>query len=227
MRSYKLEMDIHNLNVVVHIVAGSCALLVGLVPLFAAKGGSVHKSWGRAFVWITSINLLTAILGSIFFDSPGPLVAATMSAVYQYLSSLRALALKGTGPGWIDALLALVGICAGVLLLSRISQSSASWTPAIGYSVLGYAVAVAVYDLSRHFWSTKWLAKARLLDHGVKMTGAYFAMMSAGFGNVFRSWQPYSQFGPSVLGTLVTIAFIVRYRSIQSVTQPESPLRST
>ncbi len=37
--------------------------------------------------------------------------------------------------------------------------------------------------------------------------------MSAGFGNVFRDWQPFSQFGPSTLGLILALIFAVRYRN--------------
>lgn len=196
-------MDIHTANVFIHIGVGGLALAVGLIPLFAKKGGVLHRRWGRVFIALAAINLFTASIGAIFFEAPGPLIAATMSAGYQFLSSLRALVLKDRGPGLLDAALALGGLALGGWLLTNLGKGTASWTPAIGYSVVGFAMAVAFYDLSRIFWRDLWLAKVRMIDHGVKMTGAYFAMMSAGFGNIFRDWQPFSQFGPSILGTLL------------------------
>ena len=54
----------------------------------------------------------------------------------------------------------------------------------IGYSTAGYVGTIAVYDLTRSFWSRTWLLYARPLDHGLKMTGCYFAMLSAGAGNL-------------------------------------------
>lgn len=95
-----------------------------------------------------------------------------------------------------------------------------SWTPAIGYSTLGFVCAVALYDLSRHFWRNAWLKHARSLDHGLKMTGAYFAMMSAGVGNVLRDLQPWSQVGPSMLGIFVMIGFTIAYFSRRPSNQP-------
>jgi hypothetical protein len=50
------------------------------------------------------------------------------------------------------------------------------------------------------------------------MTSAYFAMMSAGIGNVFRDWQPWSQVGPSVVGVLVIVAIL-----ISSARRPKVP----
>jgi hypothetical protein len=205
-------LDIHSVVTFAHVVAGALGLAVGFVPLVAKKGGVLHRKWGQYFVGIAAINLLTATIGAVFFSVPAPLIAVTLSATYQYLSSLRALALKDQGPGVIDAALALSGLVIGVILLRYVGSGTASWTPMIGYSTIGFATAIATYDLSRLFWSNVWMAKARILDHGLKMTGAYFAMMSAGFGNVFRDWQPYSQFGPSSLALVLAVIFVIRYR---------------
>jgi hypothetical protein len=177
------------------------------------KGGKLHRALGRVFVAIAAIVLSTAVVGNVFYDPPAPLIAATMAAGYQYLSSLRALSLRQVGPGWIDAVLALVGIAGSAALLLYMGSGTKSWTPAIGYSTLGFTSAIALYDLSRHLWAKAWLKHARPLDHGLKMTGAYFAMMSAGVGNVFSDFQPWSQVGPSALGVVVMIALVLAYFS--------------
>jgi hypothetical protein len=67
------------------------------------------------------------------------------------------------------------------------------------------------YDLSRPFWRNLWIARIRPIDHGVKMTAAYFAMMSAGAGNLLRAFQPFSQIAPSIIGTAVMIGFVAYY----------------
>jgi hypothetical protein len=209
-------MQLHTISIAVHIGAGALGLAVGLIPLVVKKGGAVHRRWGSYFVAIAAVNLLTATVGAIFFDAPTPLIAATMSATYQYLSSLRALALKDRGPGLVDALLAIAGLGIGGALLAYLGKGTASWTPIIGYSTIGFAMTIALYDLSRLLWRDWWLAKARMLDHGLKMTGAYFAMMSAGFGNVFRDWQPFSQFGPSILALVLAVVFVIRHRGVNA-----------
>jgi hypothetical protein len=201
----------HDLNVWVHIFAGVIALTAGLVPLAAEKGGRIHRAAGNVFVGAGAAVLLTAAIGVVFFTAPIPLIAASLSAGYLYLSSLRALSLNGRGPGWIDAGLAMAGIAASLALAAVMNQGTASWTPALGYSVIGSVVGVALYDLSRHAWGQTWVRHVRPLDHGLKMTGAYFAMMSAGFGNVFRDAQPWSQIGPIFVGLALQVLFLAFY----------------
>lgn len=203
--------DPHTLNVWVHIAAGASGLVVGAVPLLTRKGGFAHRRAGKIFVTISAIALSTALIGDIFYDPPAPLIAASLAAGYQYLSSLRALHLRERGPGWIDAALAFAGLGACAALLVFMGPGTPSWTPALGYSIVGAVATVSLYDLSRHLWRDAWLKHARPLDHGLKMTGAYFAMMSAGVGNVFRDFQPWSQVGPSMLGVVVMLVLTSAY----------------
>jgi hypothetical protein len=204
-------LEPHTVNVWTHIVAGGLALAVGAVPLVTPKGGPAHRRFGRLYAIIAAVSLGTALIGDVFFNPPPALVAATLAATYQYLSGLRALQLRVRGPGWADALLALAGLGACAVLFAVMGPGTPSWSPAIGYSTIGYIAAVSLYDLSRPLWRRVWLAHARPLDHGLKLTGAYFAMMSAGVGNVFRALQPWSQVGPSMLGMAVMVVLAILY----------------
>lgn len=204
-------MTPHDINVIAHVSAGALALLIGLAPLLSAKGRARHRGFGRVFVILGAVVLATALVGVIFFDPLPPLIAALLAAGYQYLSSLRALSLKDRGPGVLDAMLAFAALGGCAALYVFMGPGTPSWTPAIGYSTIGFVGAVAVYDLSRHLWRGAWRRHARPLDHGVKMTGAYFAMMSAGVGNIFRDAQPWSQVGPSAVGFLAIIILAIAF----------------
>jgi len=157
------------------------------------------------------VVLFCAVLAVVLFAPPAPLVAATLTAGYQYLSGLRSLALRRTGPRWPDVLLALLGLGLAALVVVQMGQGSRSWTPAIGYSTIGYLTVMGLYDLSRPLWVETWLRRARPLDHGVKMIGFYFAMLSAGAGNLLAQWQPLSQVLPSAIGMAFMVGFIVWY----------------
>jgi len=202
---------LHTVNVWVHVACGAAALAVGLIPLLAPKGGRVHRRFGRWFVRVAAAVLLTAVIGDVLFAPPAALIAATLAAGYQYLSSLRALALRDRGPGFADAALALAGLGACLALYLRTGPGTPEWTPAIGYSTIFYVAFVAAYDISRHFWRRAWLVHVRPLDHGLKMTGAWFAMLSAGAGNIFREFQPWSQVGPSMLGLAAMLVLALAY----------------
>lgn len=219
-------MTPNTLNVAVHVTAGALALAVGLVPLFSTKGGPRHRRWGRVFVVVGGIVIGTAVIGLLIASPPMALVAATLAAGYQYVGSLRALSLRDRAPGVVDAALACTALGLAAVLLYRMGPGTASWSPTIGYSTLGYVAALVVYDLSRHFWPRVWLRSARPLDHGLKMTGAYFAMASAGAGNVLRDRQPWSQLLPSMIGTVVMLALWIVYVRGRGTLQTSSHRRT-
>lgn len=214
-------MTPHDLNRIVHIVFGVLALASGLLPLVSIKGGPLHRRAGQVFVWLALVNLGAAGIAIVFFDPPAALKAAFVAATYQYLSSLRALALKTRGPGWIEGLLILAGLAGCGWLFITMGPGTASWSPAIGYSTLGFTLLLCVYDASRYSWSSIWLRHARPLDHGLKMTGVYFAMMSAGVGNIWRGYQPWSQVGPSILGFIAMIVLTCLYLNGRKSTVPK------
>lgn len=203
--------DWHAFNIAVHVTAGALGLLVGIIPMVSQKGGARHLLFGQAFVPCATLALVTATVGIVFFDPPPALIAATLTAGYQFVGSLRSLHLKDRGPGFFDALLAIACLAASVWLFSSMSSGTRSWPPALGYGTAGFLSLVALYDLSRHAWAVSWLAHARPLDHGLKMTSAYFAMLAAGAGNVLRDYQPFSQVGPTVLGVFVAVVLAVSY----------------
>lgn len=209
-------MNAHDINVAVHVSTGCGALLFGLVPLVSRKGGTIHRKAGRGFVLLASINLGTAIVGDVLYDPPVPLIAATLSAGYLFGSGIRALAIKAVGPNLQDIGLAIAGLIVAAGLLRFLGAGSASWTPAIGYSVIGSTIFAALFDLSRHFWRERWRRHAWALDHGLKMTAAFFAMLSASTGNIFRGLQPFSQIAPSLLGILVMGAFLARNLKVKA-----------
>ncbi len=204
-------IDAHSLNILTHVATGALALGIGLIPLFSRKGGPLHRWSGRATAGLGAVVLSSAVLAVILFQPPAPLVAATLTAGYQYLSGLRTLSLTRRGPQWPDILLSTLGLGLALLVAFQMGQGSASWTPAIGYTTIGYLTTMTLYDFSRSLWVGVWYRRVRPLDHGVKMIGFYFAMLSAGAGNLLADWQPLSQVLPSALGIVAMIGFVISY----------------
>lgn len=204
-------IDAHTLNILTHVATGALALLIGLIPLFSRKGGPLHRWSGRATAGLGLVVLSSAVLAVILFQPPAPLVAATLTAGYQYLSGLRSLSLTRRGPHLPDTLLSMLGLGLALLIAFQMGQGDASWTPAIGYTTIGYLLTMTAYDLSRPLWVGVWYRRVRPLDHGVKMIGFYFAMLSAASGNLLAQWQPLSQVLPSAVGMAAMLGFIIWY----------------
>lgn len=204
-------MNAESANVAVHVAAGALGLLVGVAAMVAAKGGDAHRRAGQVFVALSGVTLLTALVGVVFFDPPAALIAATLTAAYQWTASLRTLALTARGPGLLDAGLALAALAGCGWILADMTAGTRSWSPALGYATVGALALFARYDLSRPLWAARWLATARPYDHGVKMLGAWSAMASAGLGNAARDWQPWSQIGPTVAGAVLAVVLCAAY----------------
>jgi hypothetical protein len=204
-------MQANDINIAVHIGMGVAGLVCGLVPLLSRKGGRIHRQSGRVFVVFAGVVLATAVLADLFLQVPMALKAATMAASYQYLSSLRSLALRNRYPSMLDTLLAIAVLAGCVWVVLAKGTSTASWPPMIAYSTSGYVAAMALYDLSRPLWAAYWVQHIRPLDHGIKMTGCYFAMLSSGAGNLLRHAQPWSQIVPSSLGIMVMAILLASY----------------
>lgn len=199
----------HSLNLQIHIISGCLALGLGLVPLLSPKGRGVHRFFGWLFVLAGLGVLGAACAGILFWPQPGPLIIVTLSAGYQFVGAIRALPRFKTAPGLFDAVLAIAALLACGWLTFNMGGGDVAWPPVVGYTALGFLGAVAIYDLSRHLWARTWRAHVREIDHGLKMTGAYFAMMSAGAGNLLRDGHPWSQILPQIIGMLVMILFLV------------------
>ena len=212
-------MDLHTVNIATHVGAGASALGLGVLALFSRKGGRLHRRVGWVTAGLGGVALLTATVAILIFHPPAPLVAATLSAGYQYMSGLRSARLRGGRLGWPDIALALTSLALVVVLIHWMDSGTRSWSPAIGYSTMGFIAVMALYDLSRPAWFRTWQARVRPLDHGVKMIGFYFAMMSAGAGNLLPQWQPFSQVAPSALGLIAMIGFATFY-SLKPVRLP-------
>lgn len=198
-------------QLVLHVVAGSAGLGLGLAVLLVPEGGLRHRRWGRIFAMLAGLVVLSAVLALWRGDAVRVplLVSLTLAAGYQLLGALRALALRARGPGWIDAVLALAALASAALIARRYDPQHSAMPAEVAYVSLGYTALIALYDLSRHAWSQHWLQRVRRIDHGLKMAGVFFAMLAAACGNLLPHWQPWSIVAPNIAAGL-TFALILR-----------------
>lgn len=55
-----------NVLLVLHIIAGSTALICGLLAIISAKGGVLHRRSGRVFFWsMVAVSLSALFIASI------------------------------------------------------------------------------------------------------------------------------------------------------------------
>ena len=61
---------LHYLKILVPVIFGTLALLVGPGPLLSAKGGTRHARFGRWFLGLAAGTLATAVLAAYQLYSP-------------------------------------------------------------------------------------------------------------------------------------------------------------
>jgi uncharacterized membrane protein len=202
--------NFHQLNIWIHVVTGSLALLTGFVLLFGKKGGRFHKKWGRVFLWLLGIVIVTGLLGVLVFGRNTFLLVITVLAGYMGFSGYRVLKNQSNRVYLIDLLVPVAALLITGYFLYYIKSIGMIWAPVIIYSVPAVLMLAVLYDLGRYFIPADRYKKVWLYEHMIKMVHAFGALLSAFSGTVFKDYQPYSQLLPSVLGYMIIAYFVHR-----------------
>src|SRR5687768_16651011 len=144
-------MDIHKFNIILHVTAGTIALVIGLLTIFFYRQPVRHKRFGRYFLYLLSIVVVTGFLGWLFFRSNSFLLMLTLLSGYVGYAGWRSIRLREQRGTRFDALISFVALVTGVTYLLWLQQSNADWSPAVIYPTLGALLLVTVYDLLKFF----------------------------------------------------------------------------
>ena len=91
------------LTLYVHIAAGFLALITGLVPMFAKKGGKAHILWGTVYFWAMFVVALTALLRFQMQMRLIFLAAIAIFSFYNTFTGVRLIQRKDSQrPSWLD-----------------------------------------------------------------------------------------------------------------------------
>jgi hypothetical protein len=203
--------SLHHLNIILHVLAGSIALLTGVIALSVKKGGKYHTRVGRYFMWMIIVVIITGLVGVFVFRRNNFLLVITLLSGYNCFSGIRVIRLRGKSPAPMDYIVPLVVMASAFYYLYYISSTGLYWAPGIIYSTIGALFLVTLYDLSKIFLSPGLLQKAYRYEHVYKMISALSGITSAFSGTVFPQYQPYSQFLPSLMGLVYIIVIFIRF----------------
>ena len=206
-------LTLHHINIIVHVISGSLALLTGFVIHLINKGKTAHRLLGKVFLILMCITVVTGLIGVIVFGRNTFLLVITILSGYMAFSGYRAVKYKANKPRFLDIIIALLAIGSVAYFLYFIKSIGMVWSPVIIYSTVGYLIMMVIYDLSRYLFSAQLYAKLWMHEHILKMISAFSGLLSAFAGTVFSNHQPYSQFLPSILGTLIAIGFMITYQT--------------
>lgn len=200
---------IHHLNIAVHVLAGTLALITGLVAVIAGKGGKSHVRFGKYFKYMMLVIVLTGLIGVLVFKRNHFLLVITMLSGYTCFSGIRVIRIYGKRPVAFDYVIPVLVQAAAFYYLYYINSLGLYWSPVIVYSTLGALFLATSYDLAKFFIPVSKLKKAIMYEHSYKMISALSGIASAFSGTVFPRYQPYSQFLPSIIGLICIIVTFI------------------
>lgn len=203
-------MDIHHINILLHVITGTSALVLGIIALLSRKGKSLHVTAGRWFLGFMSVVILTGLIGVFVFKVNTFLLVITLSSGYQGFAGYRVLQTKSNKPYILDISAIVLTLSACVYFLYYFNEIGMFWDPVIIYSTVGYLLALISYDLLKYLIPSERYGTIWLKEHVFKMIGAFSALLSAFSGTVLDMYQPYSQFMPSVFCLWLMVFFMWR-----------------
>lgn len=200
---------LHESNIILHVSAGSLALLTGIFILLKKKQGSLHRTSGRIFLTLLGIVIFTGLIGVFVFKRNSFLLVITVLSGYMGFSGFRTVCSRSNIAKPLDVLMALLALVSVAFFLWYFRTIGMIWSPIIIYSTIGYLLLAVGYDLGRYLIPKETYGKLWLYEHILKMVSAFSGLLSAFTGTVFPQYQPYSQFLPSVLGSFIALGFMV------------------
>jgi hypothetical protein len=209
---------------VLHIVTGTAAVLVGLVALVApkpvGKGARTHLRSGRLFLYamlvvITTAALLTAVSFNPYFA--GLTAAATVAVFsgYRVLSRRRPDLDARQRARPLDWAVTLAVLAVGLFLTALAATGRVTQNLPVVYSLGAGSILYAAYDLYRFARPLAWpyTENLWLYEHLVKMIGGYFGAVAAFSGSVLVFLPPpWRQLWATTLGQLLAVTLVVYYR---------------
>ena len=166
--------------VIVHILAGSVAVLGMLCALSTRKGGQWHKRGGRAYVYGMALSLLMATVVSIATENVFLGLIALFSAYLVY-TGWRLVKVKDGVKSRFDHRLSLAMIVVSIGMVAygiyMLIQGSSLGVALIVFGFLSGSPSLSDYK-SRDVWPK---GKQRILLHLNRMGGACIATVTAVF----------------------------------------------
>ena len=200
---------LHQTNIIIHVIAGSLALFLGLITAIRYKKRRLHIRLGWLFVWMMCLVVVTGLIGIFVFNRNSFLLVITLLSGYNCFSGIRAVRLKGSKPKLIDLAMPIIVLSVGAQYWYSLKSSGLYWSPIVVFSTLGALLLIALYDLSKNWQSNATRKKTIYYEHAYKMISALSGLASAFAGTVLPKYHPYSQFLPSVIGLCwIVIIFI-------------------
>ncbi len=206
-------------TVAAHAGAATVALAVGLVALTSAKGGRVHRRYGRGYVRSIAVVVGTGAALMALGRATPYLATLLLLTAYPTWSGVRVLARRrpdadpAQRAGRADRAFAAGTLVLALALLAATARGMGGPKADAIWGLAPFLVVFSGYDLWRFARPAAWpmAPDLWLREHVGKLTGAYFGAVSAFTGNVFTAVpDPWRVLVPNLVG--VAVMAVVRAR---------------
>jgi uncharacterized membrane protein len=178
------------LTLYVHIAAGFIALVTGLIPMFAKKGGKAHVLWGTVYFWAMFVVALTALLR---FQMQISLIFLSGIAIFSFYNTFTGVRLiqrkesqKASSLDYFASILAIA--CAFMMLyFAWFAFQKGDTFFSVLFPIFGIFVFVLAYEDLRIFMGKKVIddkgkpvqIRYWFQNHISRMGGSYIATVTA------------------------------------------------
>jgi len=216
-------MEIYKIILILHVICGFTALVVGLIPMLSKKGKTLHINTGKVYFWAMFGVFLTS--STMFLFKPQQLLFLFLIGIfsfYQTLSGSRIIKYKElkTPIAAFDKLITAIVSVSGILMITlgvyalSTNQISPGFTISIfGVILLGQGILDyrnLTVNREKRFMRNP---KAWLRQHIGRMGGSYIATITA-FIVVNNTILPnlIAWLGPALIGTFAIIYSQKKYK---------------
>ncbi len=218
---------------IIHVVAGTVALLAGLIPMFSQKGNRLHNRTGRLYVWCMIIVAGTALL--MCGLQPFKMLRLFLTGIavlsfYLCVTGWRAIKQKKSGPALTDKLLTYVTLVVSVAMMGfgayLMALNGATFFPILFVFFGGLTFSFARQDYRQFNRSSEkmhWF-----FQHFTRMGGSYIATFTAFLVNNMTRIVPADApewiglagwIAPSVIGGMLIGRTVAYYKQRSSASK--------
>jgi uncharacterized membrane protein len=137
---------IHQVNLGIHILTGTVAMVIGLLAIINNRRIVVHRKLGRYFIYLLAVVVATGFIGFLFFRNDPFLLMLTLIAGYVGYAGYRTVQLRVKRGSIWDALIALAVLSTALVYTWQLVQSQILWNASVILSTVIALALVTVYD---------------------------------------------------------------------------------
>jgi len=197
----------YEIALVIHIISGFTALVVGLLAILAKKGKYLHLKTGITFYYSMLLVAVTAISISILKSNMFLLHIGIFSFFMVY-SGYQSIKNKSLKPGFLDWAVFLIALVNSAFMIYSLK------IPLMVFGGIGFSLAISDFRIFISVLQKKEIAKNQwLLRHIGMMLGSYIATFTAflvvnlsAFNYAWIFWLL-----PTVIGTPLIIYWTMKY----------------